>query len=319
MRIKSPFLLAADLLPALPCRAHRSPRTPTRHRLHRHPPPNGYPMPRRRMVLSSASPSSPMPNSDLTGQGDSPRFPAPPPDDDRASQRRPRRSGPDLGRPRQPRKAAGMGRFQNAPPRFPRPRPSSTSPATTTSPAGRSTWKRGRRRHPPRAYAKYAAAMGPGFFVKEVAGMRAIGVAGSLFGSGLPEEEQQWIVYARAGPPPAPSPLAHRGLLPLPTLHQVAGRTRRRLLEHRTRTPPPLSSRLATWVASCAAPTAIAITPSPPGCRSACPASMPCRGLGHPERHASLRRLDLGRDSRKARRTNLVNAIRPTASPWLIR
>jgi predicted phosphodiesterase len=48
------------------------------------------------------------------------------------------------------------------------------------------------------SYGKYADAMGPGFFVKEVAGLRAIGVAGSLFGSGLPEEDQQWEMLERA-------------------------------------------------------------------------------------------------------------------------
>ncbi len=48
------------------------------------------------------------------------------------------------------------------------------------------------------AYAKYADEMGPGFFVKEVGGIRAIGVAGSLFGSGLPEENQQWTMLEKA-------------------------------------------------------------------------------------------------------------------------
>lgn len=48
------------------------------------------------------------------------------------------------------------------------------------------------------SYAKYASAMGPGFFVKELAGLRVIGLAGSLFGSGLPEENQQWAMLERA-------------------------------------------------------------------------------------------------------------------------
>jgi predicted phosphodiesterase len=47
-------------------------------------------------------------------------------------------------------------------------------------------------------YAKYANEMGPGFFVKEIAGLRVIGIAGSLFGSGLPEENQQWTMLDQA-------------------------------------------------------------------------------------------------------------------------
>ena len=45
---------------------------------------------------------------------------------------------------------------------------------------------------------KYTSEMGAGFFVKEVAGMRVIGVSGSLLGSGLPEENQQWTMLEQA-------------------------------------------------------------------------------------------------------------------------
>jgi len=47
------------------------------------------------------------------------------------------------------------------------------------------------------AYANYVQSMGPGFFATEVAGLRLIGVTGSLFGSKLPEENQQWELLER--------------------------------------------------------------------------------------------------------------------------
>ena len=47
------------------------------------------------------------------------------------------------------------------------------------------------------SYGRYAAEMGPGFYVKEAGGIRVVGLAGSLLGSGLPEEEQQWTMLER--------------------------------------------------------------------------------------------------------------------------
>lgn len=38
----------------------------------------------------------------------------------------------------------------------------------------------------------YEKALGPSFWVKEIAGVRVIGVTGSLWGTGLPEEAAQW-------------------------------------------------------------------------------------------------------------------------------
>lgn len=55
-------------------------------------------------------------------------------------------------------------------------------------------------------YARYKAALGEGFWVQEVAGLRIIGVTGSLFGIGLPEEEAQWQMLEKELAAPATMP-----------------------------------------------------------------------------------------------------------------
>lgn len=55
-------------------------------------------------------------------------------------------------------------------------------------------------------YGRYTAALGEGFWVKDLAGVRIIGITGSLLGTGLPEEASQWEMLEKSLASPSPLP-----------------------------------------------------------------------------------------------------------------
>ncbi len=55
-------------------------------------------------------------------------------------------------------------------------------------------------------YAKFVEAMGPGFWVKEVPGLKVVGITTSLLGSSLPEENEQWSFLEQTLSVPSKAP-----------------------------------------------------------------------------------------------------------------